>query len=114
MKKKRKIRRYVFKYICFIFLIVLLIFVLKSCAEDMQRINEEKAGEFISKCENAYAFWQGVDGKSCDDARKTYYKYTEEEWKEEKRKLIEFGEVTEEDYLYDEIKEEIKSEGKKY
>ncbi|MFE6167002.1 hypothetical protein ACFVP8_03890 [Viridibacillus arvi] len=113
MKKKRKVGKYVFQYICFVLLIVLLIFGLNSCAKQNEEIRVEKAGEFISKCENPYAFWQGVNGKSCDDARRTYYKYTEEEWKQEKRKLIEFGDITEDDYLYSEIKKEIMKEGKK-
>lgn len=51
--------------------------------------------------ENPYAFWQGVHGGSCDEARRTYYEYTEEEWREEKKKLIDFGEITKQDYLYD-------------
>ncbi|WP_335715491.1 hypothetical protein [Neobacillus drentensis] len=67
-----------------------------------------KAGDFIDKCENSYAMWQGVNGKDCDDARKLYYHYTDKEWKEEKKRLIELGEITEEDFLYDEIKQEEK------
>lgn len=72
-----------------------------------------KAGEFIDKCENPYAFWQGVNGKDCDDARKLYNNYTDEEWREEKETLIILQEVTEDDYLYDEIQAKIAKDREK-
>lgn len=109
MKKKKanKIMKYFFLVLIGVFLVI----GLKKCSEDMEEIKKEKAYEHISNCENPYAFWQGVDGKSCDDARKTYYEYTDEEWEQEKRNLIDFGKITEEDYLYFEIKEEMKKNG---
>ncbi|MEK5215255.1 hypothetical protein SAMN05421670_1090 [Psychrobacillus psychrotolerans] len=105
MKKKRK-KRKALKYFFLIILIIFLFFGLMSCAKDMEIIKKEKAEEFISYCENPYAFWKGVNGKSCDDARKTYYEYTDEEWKKAKRSLIETEGITEDDYLSDVIKEE--------
>lgn len=100
--KKRHLK---FKEICFIFIFLLLLFPLKSCVAnvkgDMEDIKKENAREYILDCENPYTYVsKGINGHDCDEARKFYYNYTEEEWEEEKELLIDLGYVTEEDYLY--------------
>ncbi|MGA9225048.1 MAG: hypothetical protein WB217_01765 [Mesobacillus sp.] len=106
MKKKRR-KRLIKKYLLLSILAIIFIIGLHSCAKDLKEIKKGKAYEHMLNCENPYAFWQGVDGASCDDARRTYYEYTDEEWREEKKKLIDFGEITEQDYLYEELKKEL-------
>ena len=105
--KKKKRKQFIMKYSLLSILAILFIIGLNSCAKDLKDIKKEKAYEHMLNCENPYAFWQGVDGESCDEARRTYYEYTDEEWREEKKKLIDFGKITEQDYLYDELKEEL-------
>jgi hypothetical protein len=113
MRVKRNIFSF-FIYIIlpFISLIVLigLIAFVRWFFSGWEEIEKENAYEHIMNCQNPYAFWQGVDGKSCDEARKTYHEYTEEEWREEKKILVSLGRITEKDYLYDEFKKEIELE----
>lgn len=91
---------------------VFLFLGIKSFFSGWDEIEKENAFEKIYNCENPYEFWQGVDGRTCDEARKTYNDFTEEEWREEKKKLIDFGRITEQDYLYDELKLELMREEK--
>ncbi|MEZ2322811.1 hypothetical protein R1C46_02845 [Bacillus tropicus] len=65
----------------------------------------------ISNHNNPFAFWQGINGKSCDDARKVHY--GEEVFLKMKRQLVRTGEVTEEDFLYSQYKREMEEEYEK-
>lgn len=106
-KENKKPKRKVGKYIFLSIVALLLLWGFKSCSDSLMEIKIEKAGELIDKCENKYALWQ-VNEKDCDDARKLYFHYTDDEWKVEKKRLIDLGKITEEDYLYDVIKQEEK------
>lgn len=96
-------------------IILIVLFLFKGCTESLNEAKEEydkvKAQEFVAKCENPYAFWQGVNGESCDEARRISNEYTEEEWRVEKESLIRSGRVTDQDYLYNEIVDELKEKG---
>ena len=98
------------KYGSLSFIFLGLFIMLKWLFSDWEEIEKEKAYEHMLNCNNAYAFWQGVDGKSCDKARKTYHGYSEEEWRGVKKKLVDLNEITEQDYLYDELKKELEEE----
>ena len=106
-QERQEMVRSIFKLMAIVVVGVILLKIVDSIGNATHEAKVEKAGEFIDKCENPYAFSQGVNGKDCDDARKLVNNYTEKEWAKEKVQLIELGEVTEEDYLYDQIKEKL-------
>lgn len=83
----------------------------KSYKEYSIEYDKNKAREMISNCNNPYAFWQGVNGKSCDDARKALY--GEEAFLKMKRELVRTGEITEKDYLYSQYKREMEEESER-
>ncbi|MFJ7729299.1 hypothetical protein ACIQXV_24650 [Neobacillus sp. NPDC097160] len=100
-----KVLKYLILSIMFVFFLMYISRCSKELVAEKKEREREEAYEFIEKCENPYTWWGvNVNGKTCDDARKTYYQYTEEEWEEAKRDLIYFGEITEKDSLYDKIK----------
>jgi len=93
-----------------IIIFILLVFCLKGCAKSLQEQKVEDAGETVSKCEDHYFAPGNMDGKTCDDARKLYNHYSEKEWREEKKQLVGFEDITEHDGLYYELKDEIAKE----
>lgn len=94
----------------FAIILILLVFGLKGCAKSLHEQKVEDAGETVSKCEDEYFAPGHMDGKTCDDARKLYNHYSEKEWREEKKQLVEFEDITEHDGLYYVLKDEIAKE----
>ncbi|GAB6460797.1 hypothetical protein bcgnr5390_10730 [Bacillus luti] len=103
--KKRKKENIFYSFVLLIIL-MLLVFGLQGCVSSLHEAKVEKAHETIEKCDDHYEVGN-VDGKTCDDARKVYNNYSEKEWREKKKQLIDFEDITEHDQLYDELKREI-------
>ncbi|NHC43208.1 hypothetical protein G6549_25305 [Bacillus sp. MM2020_1] len=105
--KKRRKENIIYSFIL-VGIILLLMWGLKGCVQAIHDGRIAKAGRYIEVCENPslYVQWD-VNGKDCDDARKIYNNYTDEEWEKEKENLVEFDEVTEHDGLYYVLKEKL-------
>ncbi|PIE94739.1 hypothetical protein CO726_14330 [Bacillus fungorum] len=93
-----------------VIIFIILVFGLKGCAKSLHEQKVEDAGETIQICEDLMEIGGSNEGKVCDDARKICNHYSEKEWREEKKQLIEFEDITEHDRLYDELKREIAKE----